>query len=319
MTGTLQATTTPAALQSHTLKPAMSCQHAAGLRAPANMTHKPIYKEECTRCFDDQDMPQGIDVCLTCFNGGCVLPPAGPEDNHGPYHAQQHHQQSRHPLVVNIRRIRRPREDAEPAEPPMKMTKLSIPAEENPSSDYTFETLVRCYACDPVHGARLTNPAGEVAAIVRHVVEGNAAARQDELKAWEEEVLPCEHSENLHQVEAFKVEGMSHCSECDIKDNLWLCLTCGALSCGRKQFDGSGGNGHAAAHYRSTAHPLACKLGTITPEGTADVYCYLCDDMKLDFYLADHLATFGINVLSQQKTSKTMAELVRCPRPSSRM
>jgi len=31
--------------------------------------------------------------------------------------------------------------------------------------------------------------------------------------------------------------------------------------------DGSGGNGHALAHFQSTRHPLVCKMGTITPEG----------------------------------------------------
>jgi len=38
---------------------------------------------------------------------------------------------------------------------------------------------------------------------------------------------------------------LAHCKSCDLSTNLWLCLTCGALGCGRKQPDGSGGNGHA--------------------------------------------------------------------------
>lgn len=42
-----------------------------------------------------------------------------------------------------------------------------------------------------------------------------------------------------------------------------------------------------------------------------DLYCYLCDDSVLDSKLTEHLAAFGIEVGSQQKTEKSMAELVR--------
>ena len=57
------------------------------------------------------------------------------------------------------------------------------------------------------------------------------------------------------------------CSRCDKTDNLWLNLTDGAILCGRKFWDGSGGNNHAVDHYNETNHPLAVKLGTITPDG----------------------------------------------------
>ena len=63
--------------------------------------------------------------------------------------------------------------------------------------------------------------------------------------------------------------GLAHCSKCDLKENLWLCLTCGALGCGRKLYGGVGGNGHALSHFEESAHPLCVKLGTITPEGNA--------------------------------------------------
>jgi ubiquitin carboxyl-terminal hydrolase 5/13 len=71
---------------------------------------------------------------------------------------------------------------------------------------------------------------------------------------------------------------------------------------------------------------VSVKLGTITPEGgagkelpirirrlliRADVYCYVCNDAKVDPDLATHLATFGINVQTLTKTEKSMTELVR--------
>jgi len=139
-----------------------------------------------------------------------------------------------------------------------------------------------------------------------------SSARQSEVKAWEEDLTACEHTLTLYQPEARPIpaEGLAHCSKCDLKENLWLCMTCGNLACGRSQFGGVNGNGHALLHFNETSHPTAAKLGTITAEGTADIYCYSCDDSKLDLELASHLATFGINVLTREKTEKTMTELV---------
>jgi len=139
-----------------------------------------------------------------------------------------------------------------------------------------------------------------------------SSARQSEVKAWEEEIVACEHTLTLYQPEACPIaaEGLAHCQSCELKANLWLCLTCGALGCGRQQYGGLDGNGHALIHSQSSGHPAAVKLGTITPEGRADVYCYSCDDSKLDMDLATHLANFGINVATQEKTQKTMTELV---------
>ena len=61
----------------------------------------------------------------------------------------------------------------------------------------------------------------------------------------------------------------TQCSSCELTANLWLCLTCGLANCGRQQFGGLGGNGHALQHFKETGHGVGVKLGTITPEGTA--------------------------------------------------
>ncbi|CAF4374311.1 unnamed protein product, partial [Rotaria sordida] len=50
------------------------------------------------------------------------------------------------------------------------------------------------------------------------------------------------------------------CEQCDLTENLWLNLTDGAILCGRKFFDGTGGNNHAAEHYYKKKYPLAVKL-----------------------------------------------------------
>uniref|UniRef100_A0A8C9TRM6 Ubiquitin carboxyl-terminal hydrolase n=1 Tax=Scleropages formosus TaxID=113540 RepID=A0A8C9TRM6_SCLFO len=98
------------------------------------------------------------------------------------------------------------------------------------------------------------------------------------------------------------------CEVCDLQENLWMNLTDGKVLCGRRYFDGSGGNNHALQHFQQTGYPLAVKLGTITPDG-ADVYSYDEDDMVLDSKLPEHLAHFGIDMMTMEKTERTMTEL----------
>ena len=82
------------------------------------------------------------------------------------------------------------------------------------------------------------------------------------------------HAENLLQLDnGIKVPPKGwKCEKCDLTSNLWLNLTDGTILCGRKFFDGSGGNNHAVDHYEQGKYPLAVKLGTITGGG-AGQYC----------------------------------------------
>ena len=63
--------------------------------------------------------------------------------------------------------------------------------------------------------------------------------------------------------------------DCDLTDNLWLNLSDGAIRCGRSQYLAEGkmsrGNNHMRVYYDSTGCPLVVKLGTISPDETADV------------------------------------------------
>ena len=121
------------------------------------------------------------------------------------------------------------------------------------------------------------------------------------------------YAENLKQIEnppKIPPSGWK-CEFCDLTTNLWLNLTDGKILCGRRFFDGSGGNNHAVDHYKSGAGggPLAVKLGTITRDGKADVFSYEEDDMVLDPYLEKHLEHFGIKMTTCEKTDKSMIEL----------
>lgn len=65
-------------------------------------------------------------------------------------------------------------------------------------------------------------------------------------------------------------------------------------------------------HFKETGskYPLVVKLGTITPKG-ADVYSYADNEdcLVIDPYLETHLKHWGINMLTMEKTEKTMTEL----------
>ena len=109
-----------------------------------------VHREECTQCFDSQDLPTGIDLCLSCFNGACP-------GLHAPIHVHK----SNHLYTLNIRRVTvggggrgdgsttTTRDDNGP---PAKMAKLAIQEEPNEKDKFRFETTVKCWKCDPVEG-----------------------------------------------------------------------------------------------------------------------------------------------------------------------
>lgn len=137
---------------------------------------------------------------------------------------------------------------------------------------YEYQTELRCWACDPDNGHTLVPSGPEQEGIAKTLTEGvmtsMSSARQSEVKAWEEELEACEHSIMLEQSpkDNLSLEG---CGKCELKENLWLCLLCGNIGCGREQFGGVRGNSHGLAHFEETGHGVSVKLGTITPEGSA--------------------------------------------------
>ncbi|KAI4284681.1 MAG: hypothetical protein L6R35_004842 [Caloplaca aegaea] len=272
----------------------MACKHvhSAELRAPTPA--QSVYREDCTQCFDSIDDPTGLNVCLSCFNGGCC------SDRD---HARLHQQTSKHPLVLNIKRTRK---RAKRDEPPQKISKLAIAAETE-EDRYDTTTSVRCYECD----ADVDKSSGKLPAVVDAVLKANTFARQAEVQAWEQEITPCEHTLCLKQGSGRQIESqdLGHCSMCELKENLWLCLQCGNLGCGRNQFGGIGGNSHGLKHTELTSHAVAVKLGSLTPDGAADIYCYACNEERTDPELVAHLAHWGINIAEREKTEKSLTEM----------
>lgn len=159
--------------------------------------------------------------------------------------------------------------------------------------------------------------------LLLEVITRNDKTKENDIKNWsaeeeEENLRPIsKYAENLVQVDNPPV--ISHdastwkCEESGMSENLWLNLHDGYIGSGRRNWDGSGGTGAALTHFNATGnkYPLCVKLGTITPDGKADIYSYdpSEDKMVKDPYLRQHLAHFGLDMKQMKKTDKTMLEM----------
>lgn len=267
--------------------------HSEDLKPPS--ASQAVYREDCTQCFDSIDDELGLNVCLHCFNGGCT----GDRN-----HARLHHNRFDHPLALNIKRTRK---KVQRNEPPQKISKLAIAAETD-EDRYDTTTKVVCYSCCQDD---IDQSSGNLSAVIDGMMKALTFSKREEVKAWEQEFVPCEHTlclvqDNPRQIES---QDLGQCSMCDLKENLWLCLECGNLGCGRSQFGGIGGNSHGLAHSDLTTHAVAVKLGSITADGSADIYCYKCNEERIDPDLATHLAHWGIDITGREKTEKSLMEM----------
>ncbi|CBF79349.1 hypothetical protein AN7422.2 [Aspergillus nidulans FGSC A4] len=169
-------------------------------------------------------------------------------------------------------------------EPPHKISKLAINAETD-EDRYDTSTRVVCYSCgrDDVG-----EPSGKLQSVIEGVMHATTFSKREEIKAWEQEFIPCEHTTGLIQQESKRIKSQG---------------------CGRSQFGGTGGNSHGLAHFNATSHAVAVKLGSITADGSADIYCYKCNEERIDPDLATHLYHWGIDLAGREKTEKSLMEM----------
>lgn len=192
-------------------------------------------------------------------------------------------------------------------ESPAKIARLVV-RDDREEDHYDTTTFVKDVAFG---SAPVDTSVGNLEQVVSGVLAAISASTKQEINEWEQDIKPCEHVLTLQQPEKDTLQkaALSNCSQCDLSENLWLCLVCGNLGCGRAQFGGVGGNSHGLAHYEASGHSVSVKLGSITPEGSADVFCYKCSDEIKDPLLKEHLAHWGINIADQEKTEKSLTEL----------
>ena len=116
----------------------------------------------------------------------------------------------------------------------------------------------------------------QVRLAVDAVLMAEGAERKEQVAAWTADKKNIsKYAMNLNQLDNGIIVPPTgwKCAKCDKTENLWLNLTDGSILCGRRNWDGSGGNDHAVNHYKETNYPLAVKLGTITSdlEGAGNV------------------------------------------------
>ncbi|UJR35555.1 hypothetical protein I4U23_028308 [Adineta vaga] len=269
-----------------------------------------VYKDECLYSFDNPESEHGLYICMSTFRGV------------GKDHLARHCQMNPGKNVfLHIRRKRLP-VPVDPTVESTKVTKLAIGVEGGfdvtQSNRFTFDEKYAIYI-HPNETISYPDEAQQLPDVVKRsadaIISADSAFLKEERSlmnaTWNGEIRQVtKHTQTLEQLNngrKIPPNGWK-CEHCDLTDNLWLNLTDGAILCGRKFYDGTGGNNHASEHYKKTKYPLAVKLGTITAKG-ADVYSYDEDDMVEDPNLAIHLSHWGINMLKMEKSDRSMADL----------
>ncbi|KAF3839261.1 hypothetical protein F7725_017978 [Dissostichus mawsoni] len=253
----------------------------------------------------------GLYVCMNSFLG------------FGRQYVERHHARTGQRAYFHITRTRKAKEDdsnSGSGHPPKKKpTRLAIGIEggfdveqELYEEDYKVVILPDRQEVTSDDLATMPDVVRErVSLSMAGIMSADSVSHALQVQQWDGELRQeSRHAPELKQLDnGVKIPPSGwRCEVCDLQENIWMNLTDGKMMCGRRYFDGSGGNNHALLHFQQTGFPIAVKLGTITPDG-GDVYSYDEDDMVLDSKLPEHLAHFGINMMTMEKTERTMTEL----------
>lgn len=277
---------------------------SAGLPSGVTAADK-VYKDDCMYSFDNPvNNDNGLDVCMSCFQAFA----RAPQKNY----TLEHYSEKRHPLYVNITKTLKPESERKRAqededERHVKVAKLEIP-EQKESDIYDVSNAIYVAPLDESWPIEESPETAQL--LAQQILDANSADKNDEIKAWEQQVFPCEHSVDIQTVKA--EADLFQCALCDLKENLWICLTCGTVGCGREQFGSNlRGNSHALSHYEATGHSVAVKLGSLSAEDAdnCDCYCYQCNDEVKVPELTNLLLEFGVDLKSAVKTEKNLIEL----------
>ncbi|KPP64520.1 ubiquitin carboxyl-terminal hydrolase 5-like [Scleropages formosus] len=271
-----------------------------------------VHKDECAFSFASPESEGGLYVCMNTFLG------------FGSQYVDRHYRKTGQKAYLHIKRTRRVQKEDDNSsgsgDPPKKKpTRLAIGIEggfdvEQDQYDEDVKVVLLPDRQEVTSEDLATMPdvvRERVSLSMAGLMAADSVSHTLQVQQWDGEVRQeSKHAADLQQLDnGVKIPPSGwKCEVCDLQENLWMNLTDGKVLCGRRYFDGSGGNNHALQHFQQTGYPLAVKLGTITPDG-ADVYSYDEDDMVLDSKLPEHLAHFGIDMMTMEKTERTMTEL----------
>ena len=269
-----------------------------------------VYKDQCVYCFQSPKFDGGLYICLNSFLGFCSN------------HVKLYREKTGRRVYLHYKQLFKPKEKSDvPADDPPKKkpTKMAIGVEGGFDLDeikLEYEDIYSLVVLNPGKENNVISLPNEqipeqVQLSIAGIISTNTSAFSEQVSSWSgEKRVISKLAENLKQLDnGVKVPPSGwKCEKCDLTQNLWLNLTDGTILCGRRFYDGSGGNNHAVDYYKETGYPLCVKLGTIT-QSEADIFSYAEDDMVEDPHLAKHLAHFGINIAALEKTDRTMTEL----------
>jgi ubiquitin carboxyl-terminal hydrolase 5/13 len=276
-----------------------------------------VHKEECCFTFTSTESEDGIFIDLNNFLA------------FSKEYALLNTQKTGHKLYLNIKTIwkekvlteeEKQKAEEEREQPPKKKpTIMGIGVEggfdvQDEDSKWYSEDILSIVVLPELKMFPFPDPKlpEKIQLAVSGILLANSVQKQDSLNQWVSQKKESKYARTLKQLDnGVKIPPRGFkCTKCDLTENLWMNLTDGSILCGRSNWDGSGGNGHALAHFQNTGFPLCVKLGTISSDtNSIDIYSYDEDDMVLDPLIEQHLAHFGINISSMEKTEKTIAEM----------
>eukprot|EP01130_Rhizamoeba_saxonica_P009227 TRINITY_DN3751_c0_g1_i1.p1 TRINITY_DN3751_c0_g1~~TRINITY_DN3751_c0_g1_i1.p1 ORF type:complete len:786 (+),score=223.03 TRINITY_DN3751_c0_g1_i1:22-2379(+) len=269
----------------------------------SNPQGRAIHKTECALSFHNLYSEGGIYLDLSSFV------------SFSPENALLNYKQTDHPVYLQIQSKKVPKEEEEGESKAPTVMAIGVEGGFRIDGDFNIETEYSIVVFPDEKHIPYPNEnlPDQVAENIEFIIHHSSSENDANSAAWVEQLNESRFYENLEQVEnppKIPPSGWK-CAACDLKENLWLNLSTGYIGCGRRNWDGSGGNGHALAHFEEkNLYPLCVKLGTITGEG-GDVFSYHPseNDMVLNPNLQKHLKHFGIDMHKLKKTEKTMGEL----------
>lgn len=276
-----------------------------------------VFKDECLFSFQTPDLEGGLNVCLHCFQGFAPFNPKN-ETNY----TFAHYSLSGHFMYLNITKIFQPELQEEHLKKKLKLEKIQVIEDDEENMDFYLKKFKLIdLSCESELELKLDSSNNVISTdkdipencklTIQGILNSTSFNKKSTIDSWELEIKPCSHATSLQQEIPPDYTLSNHCSSCELLENLWICLTCGNLGCGRQQFGGLKGNSHSLLHFESTQHPIAVKLGSLSlQKQKADVYCYIHDEEIMIPQLSSLLKPLGIDISSfVEKNEKTLTEL----------
>uniref|UniRef100_A0A8C7NI81 Ubiquitin carboxyl-terminal hydrolase n=1 Tax=Oncorhynchus mykiss TaxID=8022 RepID=A0A8C7NI81_ONCMY len=260
-----------------------------------------VFKSECAFSYDSPESEGGLYVCMNTFLG------------FGREHVERHYRKTGQSVYMHLKRhVKEVRSHTMCLI--LYWSTLTVQTVRTaPLYEYDCEDEAKLVIFPDHFEIPLPN-IEELPALVSEcvtiacdaVLNAASAYKKQEPDSWDEEIQVSKHARSLRQQDngvRIPPSGWK-CQKCEMKENLWLNLSDGAVLCGKWFFDGSGGNGHALDHFKDTNFPLAVKLDNLTLD-IADIYSFDEEEAVLDPQISEHLQHFGIDIIPIQRVHNT--------------